>query len=565
MFKVDGRQIGPSLCAFLLILPAATIAWTWQAAAQAVVTPQIDPGVVQSQTRQNENQILQQNDQTLVGPPVAPVNVPKTQVGPDGGARFLLRKVVVDNSAFLSKEEIDKITAPYIGRRVDIADIQRILKAINDIYARRGIVTASAILPPQTLKDGELRIALIEGKLEKVEVKGAKRLNDDFVRKHVVTQPGQVVDVPLLTREIAGFNKTGVAQIQASLQPGSSFGQTTIDLAVVEPPALSVNLFADNQGFETVNQYEGGFLIQGYSPLHLDDRLTLYGVGSQGNLNGNVAYSVPFDYTGGRIGASYTQGKIYIVRGAFASLGIRGRSDIASGNIVQPIFATANVSLLFNGSFSQYGSSSRAMTVATTDSTTNRGSAGFLLTFQNSDLAFSIAPNFTPGVTSLKMTDTTEHFNLVSGTFSASYRLPSSFLLTAGGAFQVSSRSILSGDQLFQIGGPTSVRGYTTSLFAAPTGYFANFELHHTLDSVVKGLDAYAFYDRGSTYSAATAPAVSTLNSVGAGLVYDYRQRILSEVSVGVPLDHPVATQAGVEVYFRVTAKFDSNQLASAK
>lgn len=153
---VSGASGRARLVAFTILLAEIAMA-DRSAFAQAVVTPQIDPGVVQSQTRQNENQILQQNDQTLVGPPVAPVTVPKTQIGPDGGATFLLRKVVVDNSAFLSKEEIDKITTPYVGRRVDIADIQRILKAINDIYAERGIVTASAILPPQTLKDGELR------------------------------------------------------------------------------------------------------------------------------------------------------------------------------------------------------------------------------------------------------------------------------------------------------------------------------------------------------------------------------------------------------------------------
>lgn len=553
--------------AVIAVLPLAFVAsmsiGLGRAAAQAIVNPQINPGVIQSQTKQNENEIKQQNEQRLVGPAVAPVIVPPSNVGPGGGARFLLKKVVVDKSAFLKPEELDKITAPFIGRRVDISDVQRILKAINDIYADRGLVTARAILPPQTLKNGELRIALVEGKLEKVEVKGNKRLQSDFIRRHISTQEGGVVDVPLLTREVLRANKTGVAQIQASLQPGSSFGLTTIDLAVIEPPAVSLNLFADNQGFESVDRYEGGFLIQGYSPLKLDDRLTLYGVGSAGNLNGNIAYSVPIDYSGGRIGASYTQGRIYIVRGPFTPLGIKGRSDIVSGNVVQPIFATPNVYLLFNGAFSQYGSSSRQTAVPTTDNTTNRGSVGFLFGFQNPTLAFSVAPTFSPGRTKFVLTETGESFNLVGGTFAASYRLPSDFLLTAGGAFQVSSRSLLAGDQLFQIGGPTTVRGYATALFAAPTGYFANLELHHAADFVTQGLDAFVFYDRGSTY--AMSPAVTTLNSVGAGLAYDYRQKLIGEVSVGVPLDKPIAGRASFQVYFRVTTRFNSDEFAAAK
>jgi len=116
------------------------------ALAQTVVNPQTNPGVIQNQNRQNENEVRQQNDQTLAGPPLAPVNVPKTVVGPPGGAKFLLREVVFNDSAFITKSELDTIVAPYIATKVDISQIQKIVKAINDVYADRGIVTASARL-----------------------------------------------------------------------------------------------------------------------------------------------------------------------------------------------------------------------------------------------------------------------------------------------------------------------------------------------------------------------------------------------------------------------------------
>ncbi len=548
---------------FQLVVAMLAALTTRPAFAQTVVNPQINPGVIQNQNRQNENEVREQTDQTLAGPPVAPTNVPKTFVAPPGGATFLLREVVFTESAFITKRELDAIVTSYLDKKVDISDVQRIVKAVNDIYAERGIVTASAVLPPQDLKSGTLRISLVEGKLDTIRVVGNKRLRSDFVRDHVVTQDGEVVDVPLLIREVAAFNKTGVAQIQASLQPGASFGLTTIDLAVIEPPAVTVNLFSDNQGVQSVNRYEGGFLIQGYSPLGIDDRLTLYGVGSQGDLNGNIAYSIPFNTAGGRVGLSYNEGQIYVVKGAFAPLGIKGRSDIASVNLVQPIFVNADFFLLANGSFAQYNSSSREMPIPLTENRTNREAIGFSIGYQKGPFAASLTPSFSPAQTNFQLTDTRQSFSLVNGVYAASLRLPSDFVAQVGGAFQVSSAQLVAGDQLFQIGGSTTVRGYMTPLFAGATGYYSNFELHHTLGSFLPGLDVFAFYDRGSVYS--EAPAVETLNAVGAGLTYDFKQRLLAELSIGVPLDHPVADQSSIEVYFRITAKFNSNDLVSAR
>ncbi len=531
--------------------------------AQTVVNPQINPGVIQNQNRQNENEVRKQTDQTLVGPPVAPTNVPPTFVAPPGGTTFVLRAVEFTPSAFIKKSELDTIVAPFLARKVDISDVQRIVKAVNDIYADRGIVTASAVLPPQDLKTGTLRISLVEGKLDAVRVVGNKRLHSDFVREQVVTKPGDVVDVPLLIREVAAFNKTGVAQIQASLQPGTSFGLTTIDLAVVEPPGVTVNLFSDNQGVQSVNRYEGGFLIQGYAPLGIDDRLTLYGVGSQGDLNGNIAYSIPFDTSGGRVGLSYNEGQIYVVKGPFAPLGIKGRSEIAAVNVVQPIFVDANFFLLGNASFSQYNSSSREMPIPLTENRTNRETVGLSIGYQKGPFAASVTPSFSPAQTSFELTNAKQHFSLVNGVYAASLRLPADFVAQVGGAFQVASTQLVAGDQLFQIGGSTTVRGYMTPLFAGATGYYSNFELHHTLAAFLPGLDVFAFYDRGSVYS--QTPAVETLNSVGAGLTYDFKQRLLIEFSIGVPLDRPVAEQSSIEAYFRVTAKFSSNDLVSSR
>lgn len=522
-----------------------------------------NPGLVNTQNRQNEQQIRQQNEQILNGPAVVSPAIAATTIGPKGGPTFRLKHINFDNSVFISRTELAAIAAPYIGRTVDISDIQRIVKAVNDIYAARGLTTAAAYLPPQNLKDGDLRIGIVEGRLGKLGIKGETQLRPDYIRAHVTTISGQVVDVPLLTREIASFNKTGVAQIQASLRPGASFGLSDIDLAVIEPPAVSVNLFGDNQGVEAVNKYEGGFLIQGYSPLGIDDRLTLYGVGSQGNLDGNIAYSIPFNPWNGRIGVSYTRGRIYVVDGPFADLDIKGQSQIASLNMTQPLYVDPNWFFLLNSAFSYYLSSSTQTDIPVTDDTTYKETAGFAAGYTNGTFSLSVSPTYSAAQTSYALTGTDQHFSLYNGVINSTLRLPDDFVALFTGNYQISSAALISGDQLFQDGGPTTVRGYTTQIVAGASGYFTNLELHHNANFILKGLDLYAFYDRGSVYS--TSPAVVTLNSVGGGLSYDFNDRLVAEISAGVPLDHIVSNQPPFEVYFRVTTKFNSNDFGHVR
>ena len=105
--------------------------------------------------------------------------------------------------------------AKYIGARVDISQIQKLVKSVNDLYAAKGVTTGNAYLPPQNLDNGVLHIGLVEGKLGATTVKGASRLSADYLRDRIGEQPGQVVDTNQLANRLAGFNRTGVAQVQA--------------------------------------------------------------------------------------------------------------------------------------------------------------------------------------------------------------------------------------------------------------------------------------------------------------------------------------------------------------
>ena len=347
--------MGPLRLGWLPIVAAGALAGGTSASAQ--VAPSVLQGVVNTQTQQLQQSIEQQTQLPQV-PAVAPSPPSQFAVTAPGGPTFVLRGVVVDDSYFLRKDEIAAITQKYVGKSVDLSDVQRMVKEINDLFAARGLSTAAAFLPPQKLRDGIVHVQVVEGRLGKVTVKGANALSKDFVLTRVDLKPGEVLDVPALTDRLSMVNGTSVARIQASLQPGAQFGLTDIDLAVTEPPRTFLQLFADNQGVQSVGPYEAGALFQLYAPLGVDDKLTLYAIKAQGNVYGSGAYSLPFDPWGGRIGVSFNREATKTVWGPYSSLDITGTTDIGSINLSQPVFARSNWLLLLNGSVSKEETSS---------------------------------------------------------------------------------------------------------------------------------------------------------------------------------------------------------------
>jgi hemolysin activation/secretion protein len=518
----------------------------------AASAPQVNPGLINNQNQQNREQIEQRNNlpqgPAVVEPPRGQSNV----VAP-GGPTFLLRGVTVEKSQFLSRQELDAITARYVGTRVDISGVQRMVKEINDLYARKGIVTGAAYLPPQKLKSGIVQVKIVEGRLGKATVTGANALSSDFVLSHVDLKPGEVVDVPTITRDLAFFNKTGVARIQALMQPGAQFGLTDVELAVTEPPKNLVQLFVDNQGVPSVGQLETGVLLQHYGMLGFDDKLTLYAVKSEGNVNGNVAYNVAVDPWGGRIGVSLTRGDIHVVSGPFKSLDVTGDSRVASVNASQPLFANSEWLFLVNGAVSHNVSSSDQTEVRITGDHTTLETAGVTLGYTGASLTASLSPTVAAAQSYSDVSGLKEDFTLQSGTFSSLLHLPYGFDATLGGAWQLASKELLPGDQLFQIGGPTTVRGYPADAVAGPDGYYDNLELHHALAALNTSLDAFVFYDHGAVYN--HFPSVQNLNSAGLGFSWTLSKYMVADVSAGFPLDKVVDPQSAYQVYFRLTAK----------
>jgi hemolysin activation/secretion protein len=461
------------------------------------LSPQIDPGAISRQTRETQGQaatpqpVPGAQTQGLIAPDAAP-----PIVFPEGGATFVLEGVVFSPSELLDREELDAIAAKFVGKEVDLAALQSIVNSVNLLYAQHGYVTASAVLPAQDLSTRILQVRLVEGRVGEVDISEPSNLRESFVRRSVPLTGGAVVDAPALTRDVDRFNRTSSAQIQASLQPGSAFGLTDINLAVIEPRRNTLQVFGDNLGVESVGKYEAGALFQHYGLLGFDDRLTGYGLLAEGNLFGSASYNAAVTPLGTRAGLSYSRSGIRVVGGPFAPLDITGAAEVFAANLSHPIYSGGPYLLLGNLAASHARSSTDQLGLRITDDRTRKGTAGFSASYLGQSFTMNVAPTVSFADAEIKITGEKLDYTLFQLTASASMRFGEVWLGSVRGSAQVASESILPGSDLFQIGGPSSVRGYPSSLASGDAGHYVNLELHRSFADIDPGLEGFVFLDR---------------------------------------------------------------------
>jgi filamentous hemagglutinin family protein len=88
---------------------------------------------------------------------------------------------VVGNTA-LPEAILEEVVRPFVGREIDYEDLQALRDALTAAYVARGYATSGAVIPEQSLADGELEVWIVEGRVAEIEVRNDGRLRESFER-----------------------------------------------------------------------------------------------------------------------------------------------------------------------------------------------------------------------------------------------------------------------------------------------------------------------------------------------------------------------------------------------
>jgi hemolysin activation/secretion protein len=192
------------------------------------------------------------------GPSILPKPVPKATVAQEKvnslgteaeKIRFKLIKIIFEGNHTYSENQLFPLYKKKINTLISIAELQDIVQNVTNFYRNNGYILSRAIIPPQHVKNGVIRIRVVEGYIDKVKVvgnaRGAQALLLAYGEKISEAHPLQI---KVMDKYLRLANEIPGVQVKAVLEPSKTqLGASDLNLAVQEQMA-NATLSYDNYG-----------------------------------------------------------------------------------------------------------------------------------------------------------------------------------------------------------------------------------------------------------------------------------------------------------------------------
>lgn len=453
-------------------------------------------------------------------------------------------------STVFTAAELKELGAEVIGRAVTIGQLQAVITKINAKYQSLGYITSRAVLSPQTIRGGVVRIDIIEGKLEQIDIQrgegSPQKLPDDYFTARLAFDPHKPLNFLKIEEELQKLRENPlVKDIKATLRAGSGEGLSVLQVVVTEAPSFLTQISWDNYGNPNTGSWRGNLSLTEQNLTGRGDALTVSYTRSGEANTFAASYTLPVNPQGGTVTIQGLTGINPIVEGRF-TFNLTTESRLVDVTYRQPIVHTASKELSL--SFSLTSEESRILIdqALIPDGETRstvirlgqeyRGRDGGGGWFARS--VFSLGLDAL-GATVRSGTPDGRFFSwggqvLRLQKLSADQETIGQFRLQ----FQYGGDS-LPPLQRFGLGGPLSVRGYRQGFLTGDSGVQGTIEVELPLArnefgrSIIK---IAPFMDAGTVWNQNGNGESQTLWGVGAGVKWQISPQLQLRLDYGFPL-----------------------------
>lgn len=253
------------------------------AQAQAAVTSEVQRDALQQQERilrdqEERRRLLEgQHEERLRRPPsVEPAAPLAPSAFPDGTTCFTAQAIDLDGIAAADRADFEDVLAPYVGRCLTLKDVDDIVRAVTNLYVELGYVTTRVYIPSQDVASGTLRLVIIEGVLERLNMDGVgpddRRLTTAFPGLE-----GEVLNLRDLEQGLDQMNRLRSNNVTMSLEPGENPGGSVVALTNEAGRRVYASFDIDNAGSEAVGEAQAVAQVEFNDILRVNDLWTIEG------------------------------------------------------------------------------------------------------------------------------------------------------------------------------------------------------------------------------------------------------------------------------------------------
>ncbi len=492
-------------------------------------------------------------------PPVALPDSPHMA----SGSAATLRRIVFQGNRSVSTATLDTLTAPYLNRPLDAADIEQLRQLITRYYIDLGHINSGAALLPNALQGETLTIHIIEGRVVTLRIKGLERLHENYVVDRLIQNEEETLNIEQLRERFQRLLDDPLFEhMNARLIPGNQPGEAILDIDVARSRPYSLSITANNYrppsiGENAVNIAGGIRNLTGYGDqIDLSLQHARHGPGRS-----SLSWQLPLGSRGTRFSLQLDHGRSSVIEEPLSVLDIKSMLDSKDVGISQIVYETLrdrltlgvhrtwreNRTELLGQPFSFVPGEPNGIT------RTNSWRFWQEYTHRTEKDALALRSTFTRVRNNLQepaglpVTTAYPASSYLTWLGQAQYarQLHDGYgtQLLARAAFQTSNRHLLALDQ-FAIGGVATTRGYRENLMLRDTGAVFNLEIDQPIirnPGNGLNLSLIPFYDIG--HGRNKNETGESISSVGIALRNRW-QNAFVDLAVAHRLAHPDATDS---------------------
>ncbi len=104
---------------------------------------------------------------------------------PTDAPHFDIWEYTVEGNTVLPNLSIETAVLPHLGPDRSMVDVEAARAALEAVYQKAGYLTVLVDVPEQQVDDGVVRLAVLEGRVGRLNVTGARYHSPGFIRKQV--------------------------------------------------------------------------------------------------------------------------------------------------------------------------------------------------------------------------------------------------------------------------------------------------------------------------------------------------------------------------------------------
>ena len=389
---------------------------------------------------------------------------------------FRLEAVDLESSTIIDNQTRDVLMSSFIDKCTTPALIGQVMETLNNFYIDEGYVTTRAYVAPQDLRDGDLDIVIVEGRIERFQFDNTTAITQIRLDLAFPVDPGDILNINSLERGLDQMNTPASNKVTMNMIPGTKPGFSIIDLQEEKiGPETRIKVGLDNMGSQGTGEDRLTLGLDVDNILGVNDTWSISHIGSLDTNAVAVNVVVPSGDWTFNSSYSYSDYLNYIDE----ATQLFGKSETIEVKADKLVYKADGNELSFKSSLNKKTSKRTIGDISLKSQTMNVGRIGFGFS-RKSEAVFSGNVYLARGLKFFGAESDGQ--NVPQGTprnqftkiqFDGSYYRPvfKQIYLQSALAGQISSMSLFGSEQI-SAGGKSSVRGFARNSIAGDAGFY---------------------------------------------------------------------------------------------